>query len=490
MGSLSITLPQVMASRYRLDEWLGVGGMAEVFVATDLVLGRIVAVKRMPSSATADETARARFAREGRALARVNHPNVVTVFDAIEDAGRPFLVMELVDGTTLRDELDLQTGLSPERAITIASGIASGLAAVHAQGIVHRDLKPSNVFITASGTIKIGDFGIARIASDPALTRTGEMFGSAPYVAPEQIRGDAVDARADLYALGCVMFEMFAGRPPFEGHDAMSLTYHHVHTDPTRIETLVPGIPDELASIVHRLLAKDPTERPGSADDVGRELAVVPAAVPELAADTDVAVTEPLPRTPTAVLPPRHRVERPRRPIPSWGPWAALVGLGAAALLVLNAVTGGDPRAASEQPRSSPRASVSSPASSGGSASPTSSPTPASIPSADAPSEAALVLMELVQEMESADAIGGDLAKDLEHGAEAVLRDVEHGDMDKAFEEIAGMSDGLAAALDHEELSSDDAQRIQDAIDQLASTVERFGSSDGGSNQDEGDEGD
>ena len=141
MGSMrGSTVPEVMASRYRLDDQLGAGGMAEVFTATDLVLGRLVAVKRMPSAAIADATSRARFDREARALARVNHPNVVTVFDAIEDDGRPFLVMELVDGITFRGALDLKTGIPQTRALAIAQEIVAGLAAVHAQGIVHRHL--------------------------------------------------------------------------------------------------------------------------------------------------------------------------------------------------------------------------------------------------------------------------------------------------------------------------------------------------------------
>ena len=154
--------------------------MAEVFVATDLQLRREVAVKRLPSSAVEDATANARFAREARALARVNDQHVVTVFDIVVDDGRPFLIMELVDGTTLRDLIDAEGRLEPARVISIASGICSGLAAVHANGIVHRDMKPSNVFLTTSGAVKIGDFGIASVASDVTVTRAGEVFGSAP----------------------------------------------------------------------------------------------------------------------------------------------------------------------------------------------------------------------------------------------------------------------------------------------------------------------
>jgi eukaryotic-like serine/threonine-protein kinase len=492
-----LILPEVMASRYRLDEWLGTGGMAEVFVATDLVLGRLVAVKRMPASAIADETARARFAREARALARVNHPNVVTVFDAIEDEGRPFLVMELVDGITLRDALDGNTGLPPSRAIAIAAEIAAGLAAVHAQGIVHRDLKPSNVFITTSGTVKIGDFGIARIASDPALTRTGEMFGSAPYVAPEQVRGDAVDDRADLYALGCVMFEMLSGRPPFEGDDAMSLTYHHVHTEPPRLETLMPGMPGALGSIVHQLLAKDPEDRPRTAEDVGMALVSVPDIAPDIRPDgrgdvatVEVATTERVPRTVTAVLPPARAGDEPaQRTFAPWIPWAVLAALGLTALLVLNAVTGWNFGAATQQ-RSSSRESASSRPSPVSSASPSTSPAAATLPPVFSSSDAALGLVTLVREMESAGAVDDHLAKDLEHGADDVVKDLDHGDVDKAFEDIGRMRDGLASAVDRGEVSPEDGQTLQAAIDRLESTVEQTGSSGDGDHQDGGDEGD
>ena len=267
---------EVVAGRYRLDRSLGTSRMAEVFVATDLQLRRSVAVKRLPSSAMEDATAKARFAREARALARVNNPNVVTVFDIVVDDGRPFLIMELVDGVTLRHLIDAEGRLDPARVVSIAAEICSGLAAVHACEIVHRDMKPSNVFLTTSGAVKIGDFGIASVASDVTLTRAGEVFGSAPYVSPEQVTGDPVDARADLYALGCVMFEMATGRPPFVGDDPAALAYQQVHAAPERADALVPHVPAALASTIDRLMAKDPADRPASADALRRSLETMP----------------------------------------------------------------------------------------------------------------------------------------------------------------------------------------------------------------------
>ena len=265
--------------------------MAEVFGATDLQLRRDVAVKRLPSSAMRDATARARFAREARALARVNDPHVVTVFDIVVDDGRPFLVMEFVDGMTLSELIHRDGRIDPARVVSIAEDICSGLAAVHACGIVHRDMKPSNVFLTTSGAVKIGDFGIASVASDVTVTRAGEVFGSAPYVSPEQVTGDPVDARADLYSLGCVMFEMATGRPPFVGDEPAALAYQHAHTTPERADAVVPQVPAALASTIDRLLAKDPADRPDSADELRRSLETMSLST---ASDVGDVATEPL----------------------------------------------------------------------------------------------------------------------------------------------------------------------------------------------------
>src|SRR5919198_2157609 len=210
---------ELVGGRYRLERSLGNGGMGEVFVAVDTVLDRRVALKRLSPALTDDEPTRTRFFREARALARINSPNVVAVFDAAAN-GEPPLVMELIEGTTLRDELRRTRRIPPERAAAIGAGVAAGLAAAHAQGVIHRDVKPSNIFLKPDGEPKVGDFGIARLErGDQTLTTTGQAFGSPAYIAPEQATGGRVDARADLYSLGCVLYEMVAGRPPFEGDD-------------------------------------------------------------------------------------------------------------------------------------------------------------------------------------------------------------------------------------------------------------------------------
>src|SRR6266516_2456539 len=349
-GSALLT---VLAQRYRLDRSLGNGGMGEVFEATDLTLHRSVAVKLMSPSLVQDEPARARFLREARALAQVNSPNVVAVYDAGEDAERPYLVMELVEGTTLELELRRTGHLEPARAVAIATGMASGLAAAHERGIVHRDVETSNVFLTPSDAAKIGDFGIARLERpDATLTLTGQTFGSPPYMAPEQATGGKVDARADLYSLGCVLFQMLVGRRPFSGDDAVSLVYQHVHSTPPRVDSLVPAVPAELGALVASLMAKDPDDRPASAEEVRRALGSVPT-----------EPSEPPTTTATAVLP-RRALELGQRRKPWWPVAAVIVGAAALLALLVALLAGGDPRPASsptQQALTTPSSPASSP---------------------------------------------------------------------------------------------------------------------------------
>ena len=214
---------------------------------------------------------------------------------------------------------------------------------MHGCGIVHRDLKPSNVFLTEAGAVKIGDFGIARVASDVTVTRAGEVFGSAPYVSPEQVTGEPVDARADLYALGCVMFEMATGRPPFVGDEPAALAYQHAHTKPERADSVVPQVPVALASMIDRLLSKDPADRPDSADELRRSLATLPVSIASGAGDV---ATQPLPPpSATDVLPvapsPASATLPPRRPTLIAAPLGRRPGRRDVLLLVLNAMFGG-----------------------------------------------------------------------------------------------------------------------------------------------------
>ena len=463
---------EVVAGRYRLDRSLGSSGMAEVFGATDLQLRRTVAVKRLPTSAMQDATARARFAREARALARVNDPHVVTVFDIVVDDGRPFLVMEFVDGMTLSELIRRDGRIEPVRVVSIAEDICSGLAAVHACGIVHRDMKPSNVFLTTSGAVKIGDFGIASVASDVTVTRAGEVFGSAPYVSPEQVTGDPVDARADLYALGCVMFEMATGRPPFVGDEPAALAYQHAHTTPERADAFVPQVPAPLASTIDRLLAKDPADRPDSADELRRSLETMSFSTASDIGDVATQPLAPLPATdvlpvasppPPATMPPRP----PSRP-PSRVLWIVGVLAGVVLLLILNAVFGGtDPGVGA----TSPSKHRSHAPSSATSATPRPSPRSPSPPPVTGVEDATAALTGLVDELETSGALEGHLAKDLEHGTDEVVRALEQGDIGKAMDALGGLQEKVDQGLEKDEISAEDAQRLDDAIQALATAL-------------------
>ena len=434
--------------------------MGEVFVATDLMLERRVALKQLSPALVVDDPARKRFQREAKALARINHPNVVGVFDTGEDAGRPFLVMELVDGTTLRDELRRTGRIEPTRAASIGAGIAGGLAAAHAQGVIHRDVKPSNVFLTPFDVPKVGDFGIARVErGDETLTLTGQAFGSPPYVAPEQATGGRVDARADLYSLGCVLFHMLAGRQPFDGSDAVSITYQHVHTVPPRVDALDPRIPPEIAALVAALLEKDPADRPQTAEEVRGAL----EGGPKSRTATDIA-TEPIVETPTAVLPSRTQTLESRRRR-RW-PLVALAA-GVILLLVLGLVAVLSRENGAATPSSPPAATTTSPPAS---ASPSASPpfSSSSLP-VSTPDEAGPALVALAQQLEDAGAIDKHLEKEIEHAVDDVLR--QHGGTDEAIGRLDDLRGSIAGSVDRGDVSSDDAQRLLDAIDQLEQAI-------------------
>jgi eukaryotic-like serine/threonine-protein kinase len=442
-------------SRYRLDRSLGTGGMGEVFAATDLDLQREVAVKRLAGSFATDATARSRFLREAWALARLNHPNVVGVFDVGEHEGRPSLVMELVHGRSLQRVLR-DGALPPGDAARIATEIARGLGAAHARGIVHRDVKPSNVILTDDGKVKIVDFGIARLSDATTLTRTGMTFGSPSYMAPEQLTGDrqTVDARADLYALGCVVFEMLVGHPPFYGDEAMSVSYRQVHEAPPPLEAIRPQVPHALAALTERLLAKEPGRRPQSAGDVVAALESPP---------TEPTTTAPQPNGPQRTLPIPDRVNRlaSRRP-GRWIPWA----VAGAVLLVLTvllarAVGGAGP---AESPAANGRGATSSP--------------PASSPSSSTfgggPAEVAGALLDLTHGLETSGKIDEHTASDIEHAVDEVLHEGGNEDgADKALEKLDELRDKIAESVDEGDVSAAAAAQLDAAIAALEATLEQ-----------------
>ncbi|WP_432011954.1 protein kinase domain-containing protein [Streptomyces cucumeris] len=261
--------------RYRLTHRLGRGGMAEVFGAEDLRLGRTVAVKLLRADLAEDPVSKARFTREAQSVAGLNHHAVVAVYDSGEDVvGQntvPYIVMELVEGRTIRDLLLNAEAPPPEQALIIVSGVLEALAYSHQHGIVHRDIKPANVIITHSGAVKVMDFGIARAlhGAQSTMTQTGMVMGTPQYLSPEQALGKAVDHRSDLYATGCLLYELLALRPPFTGETPLSVVYQHVQDIPVPPSESSGGqVPPELDGLVMRSLAKDPDDRFQSAEEM------------------------------------------------------------------------------------------------------------------------------------------------------------------------------------------------------------------------------
>ncbi|MFJ4775329.1 protein kinase [Streptomyces sp. NPDC088762] len=262
--------------RYRLTHRLGRGGMAEVFAAEDVRLGRTVAVKLLRADLAEDPVSKARFTREAQSVAGLNHHAVVAVYDSGEDrvgpTTVPYIVMELVEGRTIRDLLLSAEAPGPEQALIITSGVLEALAYSHQHGIVHRDIKPANVIITDTGAVKVMDFGIARAlhGAQSTMTQTGMVMGTPQYLSPEQALGKAVDHRSDLYATGCLLYELLALRPPFTGETPLSVVYQHVQDAPVPPSQLPEGhhIPQELDGLVMRSLAKDPDDRFQSAEEM------------------------------------------------------------------------------------------------------------------------------------------------------------------------------------------------------------------------------
>ncbi|MFD9603605.1 protein kinase [Streptomyces sp. NBC_01224] len=260
--------------RYRMTHRLGRGGMAEVFAAEDVRLGRTVAVKLLRSDLAEDPVSKARFTREAQSVAGLNHHAIVAVYDSGEDVvgGQtvPYIVMELVEGRTIRDLLLNAEAPPPEQALIIVSGVLEALAYSHQHGIVHRDIKPANVIITNSGAVKVMDFGIARAlhGAQSTMTQTGMVMGTPQYLSPEQALGKAVDHRSDLYATGCLLYELLALRPPFTGETPLSVVYQHVQDIPVPPSEVLDAVPPELDGLVMRSLAKDPDDRFQSAEEM------------------------------------------------------------------------------------------------------------------------------------------------------------------------------------------------------------------------------
>jgi eukaryotic-like serine/threonine-protein kinase len=322
-----------LGGRYRVGALLAAGGMGEVWAARDLLLDRPVAVKLLGGALAGDGRAAERLRREARAAGRLDHPNIARVLDLGEHGGRPYLVMELLEGESLAARIDRAGPMAPAEAARVVAAVADALQAAHSAGVVHRDVKPGNVFLTSGGEVKVLDFGIASAAGEAALT-TGDLLGTAAYLAPERAMGRPATPAADLYSLGVVLYELLAGRRPFQGGSDIELAMAQVNARPASLGLVAPSTPPSLVAACEQAMAKDPAARPPSAAAFARLLrSPAPAPVPTPGAPATV----PLPlASPSA---PRSR----RR-----GLLVALL-LAATALAALPALAGGlVPRAAEQ----------------------------------------------------------------------------------------------------------------------------------------------
>ncbi|WP_020112261.1 Stk1 family PASTA domain-containing Ser/Thr kinase [Rhodococcus sp. 114MFTsu3.1] len=273
-----MTTPRNLSSRYELGEILGFGGMSEVHLARDNRLDRDVAIKVLRADLARDPTFYLRFRREAQNAAALNHPAIVAVYDTGEaetEAGPlPFIVMEYVDGSTLRDIVRAEGPMPARRAMEVIADVCAALDFSHRNGIVHRDVKPANVMINNAGAVKVMDFGIARAIADSSspMTQTAAVIGTAQYLSPEQARGEQVDARSDVYSLGCVLFEILTGEPPFKGDSPVAVAYQHVREDPELPSRVNPDVPRELDSIILKAMAKNPANRYQSAAEMRTDL--------------------------------------------------------------------------------------------------------------------------------------------------------------------------------------------------------------------------
>lgn len=271
--------PILLGERYELGGLLGRGGMADVRVARDLRLGRTVAIKQLRADLSSDDTFQARFRREAQSAAALNHPAVVAVYDTGDSTDKhgnhiPYIVMEYVEGQTLREIMRDDRKILPERALSITADVLSALDYSHRSGIIHRDIKPANVMLTPSGQVKVMDFGIARAIADSssAMTQTAAVIGTAQYLSPEQARGETVDARSDIYSTGCLLYELLTGRPPFIGDSPVSVAYQHVREEARPPSQLNPDVTQAVDHIVAKSLAKRTDERYQSASDMRKDL--------------------------------------------------------------------------------------------------------------------------------------------------------------------------------------------------------------------------
>jgi serine/threonine-protein kinase len=448
----------LLASRYRLGLRLGRGGFGEVWQATDLVLRREVAVKTTELPPGDSDVAR-RFEREAHALARLDHPNVVAVYDSGVDGEAGYLVMPMLSGPTL-DSLVAAGPLPLPLAVEYGRQAAAGLAAAHAAGLVHRDVSPANL-ILHHDTVKIVDFGVALMADSSRLTVTGTVFATPNYVSPEQAAGGRADARSDLYGLGAVLYALVAGEPPFSAEHPLGLIQHHLSTAPPRLRELRPDAPAGLERLVVELMAKDPGARPASATSVERRLAEIAHGLqPE--APTLVLDDAPTRRL-TAPLP--RPASGRRRAVVALALTATLLGVGAAAGLALLGRGGhGAPPPARAAGSTAAARRPATPAA-------TTATEPVPPPTITSPSQAVTAFQAAVLEAQRRGQLDAAAAADLEQGLADLSAALDRPNGKDAARKLGSLEDRVAQLADSGRLSAAAANAIMAPLNRLAALL-------------------